>query len=345
MSLQLVWFGLIGLIMAIYAATDGYDLGVGVLYPFLARTDEERGVLRQSIGPVWDGNEVWLLVLGGALFGTFPLAYAIALSAFYLVIMLVLFGLILRAVSLEFRSHSSGGQARLWDAAFFVGSFLPALLFGVAVGNVVRGIKLGPGTGGQPGDFVGSFSSLLNPYALLVGLTGLAAFVSIGASWAAFKTEGALQERAARARSWAQAVLVVLLVLTTVYTALDSATKTQLSDGLSRAMGWVGVALLVAGLGYGRWAMVAKKDGEAFVGAMTTIFGLMAIGEAGLYPDLVRSLDAGAQAVTIHNASSSHLTLTVMLVFALVALPVVIAYQVYVQRIFSGRVGLEDVEY
>jgi cytochrome d ubiquinol oxidase subunit II len=186
---------------------------------------------------------------------------------------------------------------------------------------------------------------LLNPYALLVGLTGLAAFVSIGASWAAFKTEGALQERAARARSWAQAVLVVLLVLTTVYTALDSATKTQLSDGLSRAMGWVGVALLVAGLGYGRWAMVAKKDGEAFVGAMTTIFGLMAIGEAGLYPDLVRSLDAGAQAVTIHNASSSHLTLTVMLVFALVALPVVIAYQVYVQRIFSGRVGLEDVEY
>lgn len=110
-------------------------------------------------------------------------------------------------------------------------------------------------------------------------------------------------------------------------------------------MGWVGVALLVAGLGYGRWAMVAKKDGEAFVGAMTTIFGLMAIGEAGLYPDLVRSLDAGAQAVTIHNASSSHLTLTVMLVFALVALPVVIAYQVYVQRIFSGRVGLEDVEY
>lgn len=346
MSLQLVWFVLIGLIAAIYAATDGYDLGVGVLYPFLARNDAERGVLRQTIGPVWDGNEVWLLVFGGALFGTFPVAYAVALSAFYLAIMLVLFGLILRAVSLEFRSHSSGALGLLWDTAFFVGSLLPALLFGVAVGDVVRGVKLGPSVAGQPGNYAGSFFSLLHPYALLVGVTGLTAFVLMGATWAAFKSDGELQARAARAASWAQALLVALFVLTTVYTALDSSAKAQLSDGLGRAAGWVALAVLVAGLAYGRWAMLAKNDGRAFLGAMVTVLGLVAVGGAGLYPNLTRALTTpGSVAVTTHNASASHLTLTVMLVFAVVALPVVIAYQVYVHRLFSGRVRSEDVEY
>jgi cytochrome bd ubiquinol oxidase subunit II len=344
MSLDWVWFLLVSLLLAIYAATDGYDLGIGVLYPFLARGDGERGALRQSIGPVWDGNEVWLLVLGGALFGAFPLAYADAMSSFYLAVMVILFGLILRAVSLEFRSHGPLLWGFVFDAAFFLGSLLPALLFGVAVGNLIEGIGMRAGTGG-PSVTSSSLFSLLSPYTLLAGLTGLAMFLMMGASWAALKTQGDLQKRSARARSAMQVVFIVLFVVLTWATSINSIAKEQLSNGLGRPAGWVMLVVMLAGLVYARWAMLQKRDWEAFVGGVATVAGLIGVAAAGLYPNLIRSDSGDALAVTVANASSGHQTQVLMLVVTLIAVPVVIAYSVYVNRVFSGRITPEEVEY
>jgi cytochrome d ubiquinol oxidase subunit II len=348
MSLPWAWFFLVGLLLAIYAATDGYDLGIGVLYPFITRNEGERRQLRQSIGPVWDGNEVWLLVAGGALFGAFPLAYANAMSAFYLAIMLVLFGLILRAVSLEYRSHGTEVWRFVFDAAFFFGSLIPALLFGVAVGNLIEGIAMGPARGplgsSRPQVTSSSLLALITPYSLLVGLTGLAIFLMVGASWAALKTQGDLQRRTARARSAMQAAFVALFVLVTVATAANGTAKEQLSNALSGAAGWVMLAVLIGGLAYARWGMLRRDDWGAFVGAVVAIAGLIGVAAAGMYPALIRAESAGHD-VTVSNAASGHLTQTLMLVVALIAVPLVIAYSVYVNRVFAGRVAAEDVEY
>jgi cytochrome d ubiquinol oxidase subunit II len=343
MDLNWVWFVVVALLLAIYAATDGYDLGIGVLYPFLARNDEERAALRQSIGPVWDGNEVWLLVLGGALFGAFPLAYADAMSAFYLAVVLILLGLILRAVSIEYRSHGSSLWALAFDAGFFVGSLVPALLFGVAVGNLLEGIGLRMAQGG-PHATSSSIFSLLSPYTLLVGLTGLVMFLMVGASWAALKTSGDLRRRSAKARSALQIALVVFALLTTAATARNDVAGQQLDNALGTPAGWIMLALLIGGVVYARRAMMGKNDWQAFVGSVVTIAGLVGVGAAGLYPALIRSDGNEGTAVTVTNAASGHTTQVLMLVVALVVLPVVIAYAVYVNRVFSGRVVSEPEE-
>ena len=193
-ALAVLWFFLIFVLIAGYFVLDGFDLGIGVLYRALAKTEGERALVRRSIGPVWDGNEVWLLTAGGALFAAFPAAYATTFSGFYLAVMLVLFGLIVRAVSLEFRAHDKQ-WGRVWDACFTVGSFLPALLLGVALGNVIAGIPMA-----ENGDYAGvPLLGLLSPFTLVTGLLGLAMCLSAGAAWAALKTqrESAVHARAA----------------------------------------------------------------------------------------------------------------------------------------------------
>ena len=180
-ALGILWFVLIAVLICGYFVLDGFDLGAGVLYPFLARDERDRAVVRRAIGPVWDGNEVWLLTAGGALFAAFAPAYATSFSGFYLAIMLVLFGLIVRATALEFRAHDPA-WAKLWDALFFVGSLLPALLFGVAVGNVVQGLPLN-----AAGDYTGTFFDLLSPFALSCGVLGLVHMLVQGSSWIALK--------------------------------------------------------------------------------------------------------------------------------------------------------------
>jgi cytochrome d ubiquinol oxidase subunit II len=174
MTLADVWFVLVAVLLTGYAVLDGFDLGAGVLYPFLGRTEEQKATIRSAIGPVWDGNEVFLVAGGGALFAAFPPVYAMTFSGFYLAIMLFLFGLIFRAVSMEFH-HRDEKWARVWDAGFFVGSLLPALLAGVALGNVIRGVPLDAN-----GDYTGTFLELLNPYSLLIGVTGRRASSSAG---------------------------------------------------------------------------------------------------------------------------------------------------------------------
>ena len=199
--LGIIWFALVGVLLAGYAVFDGFDLGVGTLYPFLGKSDEDKAVMRASVGPVWDGNEVWLLTGGGALFAAFPAVYATVFSGFYLALMLVLFALIFRAVSFEFHAHDKEWGS-VWDWAFFGGSALPSLLFGVAVGNIVLGVPLD-----ADGEFAGNFFTLLgfeqgfNPFPLVIGVLGLSMILVQGASWLAVKSEGDLYERTVAMRS------------------------------------------------------------------------------------------------------------------------------------------------
>ncbi len=194
-ALQTIWFLLVGILIAGYAVLDGFDLGVGMLHLFIARNDRERRTLLSSIGPLWDGNEVWLLTGGGAIFAAFPRVYATVFSGFYIPLMLLLAALIARAAAVEFRSKEESPLWRsAWDVTFAVSSLVPALLFGVAIGNLMRGIPLT-----SDGEFAGTFVSLLNPFALATGLLSVAMFVMQGASWLSLKTEGDMRERAIQA--------------------------------------------------------------------------------------------------------------------------------------------------
>ncbi len=333
-----VWFLLVGLLITIYAVLDGFDLGTGVLYPFIGRNEEEKRLLRTSIGPVWDGNEVWLVTGGGALFAAFPPVYAMTFSGFYLAIMLALFGLILRAVSLEFR-HRDESWRRLWDATFFIGSLLPALLFGVAVGNIIRGVPLDTG-----GNYTGTFLALLNPFSLLVGVLGLVAFLMHGAAWITVKTEGDLHQRAAKLRSILQWMFVVLVVLTTVYTFF--AARGHIDHNVGRVVGWCMVALLVIGIGLARWAIAKGNDLRALYGSALSIAGLVGLAGAGNYPNLVNARGSAADtALSIHNAASGHLTLEAMLIVAVIFCPIVIAYTIFIYRQFAGKVKLDASGY
>lgn len=358
MSLYWVWYALLGVLFAGYAVLDGFDLGVGVLYPFLARDEDERSVLRRAIGPVWDGNEVWLITAGGALFAAFPFAYAFAFSGFYLAIMLVLFGLIVRAASLEFR-HRDQRWARLWDGLFFCGSLAPALLFGVAVGNLVRGVTMSysQGPAGLAIDYAGTFWQLLNPYSLLVGVLSLAMFATQGAAWAALKTEGALHDRAVRTRSVVWTVFVALLVVTTIVTAL--AVREHFTANATSVLGWLFICLAAAGILGAGLAMQRADDRLVFLTSSLTVLGLVGLWGNGNWPYIVPAtsvefphgpitidIDAlrqlGIRADVLH---SSNLTLTVMLIITAVCFPLVLAYTAYVYRTFAGKVRPGEGEY
>ena len=240
---NVLWFFLIFVLIGGYFVLDGFDLGAGALYPFVAKDDREKAVVRRSIGPVWDGNEVWLLTAGGALFAAFAPAYATTFSGFYLAVMLVLFGLIVRAVSLEYRGHDKK-YGKVWDGCFFVGSLLPALLLGVAVGNIYAGIPMD-----MNGDYVGvPLLGLITPFTLLCGLLGLAMFMAAGAAWIALKAPkpSALQARAAGLRLPLQVAALVLFLAVSVYghfviqPAMDPARRGQRQGRVPRAVG-VGV--------------------------------------------------------------------------------------------------------
>ncbi|HSA95593.1 MAG TPA: cytochrome d ubiquinol oxidase subunit II [Acidobacteriota bacterium] len=325
--LQNVWFLLVGVLFAGYSVLDGFDLGVGALFPFLARTEDDRRTLANAIGPVWDGNEVWLLAGGGALFAAFPLAYATVFSGFYLALMLVLLALILRAVSLEFRAHDPS-RRKLWEAAFVGGSVVPALLFGVALGNVVGGVPLDART-----EFAGTFFTLLRPLPLVFGLLSLAAFLLHGATYAALKTEGPLRARARKAARAAAAAVAIafLLSLAAVWTSRPAAIR-SLPAWIFADLVWVSLALSIVAVNRG-------KDGRAFAGSSAVLLGLWGIVGAIHYPNLVRATDP-ALSLTLANASSSPLALKVMLIIALVGLPLVVGYTVFAFRVFKGKVRL-----
>ena len=323
--LRNIWFLLIGILLAGYAVLDGFDLGVGTLLPFLAKNEDEKRTLIGAVGPVWDGNEVWLLSGGGALFAAFPMAYATVFSGFYLALMIALFALILRAVSLEFRAHDPS-RKKLWEAAFVGGSFLPALLFGVALGNVVAGVPLDART-----EFAGSFFTLLRPLPLVFGILGLCAFLLHGAVYASLKCEGALRQRAQKAGRVLAVAFGAAFVLSFVMVRI------YLPGALGSIPAWIFAAIVVLSLVLAAAGLKKGRDGRAFFFSSTAFLGLWGIVGSIQYPVLVRATEP-ALSLTIRNASSSALTLKVMLIVALVGMPLVVFYTIFAFRVFKGRV-------
>lgn len=338
MDLNTIWFGLFGVLIIGYAILDGFDLGVGVLSLF-ARGDHEKRIHLNAIGPVWDGNEVWLLTGGGALFAAFPEVYATVFSGFYLALMLLLVALIARAVSFEFRSKvESPAWRRAWDLAFGLGSLLPAILFGVAVGNVLRGVPLT-----EDGQFAGTFLGLLNPFALLVGILSLAMFTTHGAIYLAGKTEGALQARAEKAAALGYRAWLVLYAAATAWAVLGAP---HLFDGvLARPLFWIGLVLVLGGLVALPGALKQRRFHRAFLSSSVAIGSMTALAGISLYPRLVPALGDLSRSLDIWNAASTPRTLTVMLVIALVGMPVVLAYTIAIHRVFRGRVVLDEHSY
>lgn len=337
-DLQAIWFLLVGVLLAGYAILDGFDLGTGILHLFIARDDRERRVLLNAIGPLWDGNEVWLLTAGGAIFAAFPKVYATVFSGFYLALMLVLVALVLRAVSLEFRSKVESPRWRAsWDVAFAVGSFLPALLFGVAIGNIVRGIPIS-----ADGEFAGTFLGLLNPFSLVVGLLSTAMFVLQGATWLALKTDGAVRVRAVTGARSAWIAFVVLWIAVTAYSTVQAP---HLWLNYQVGIAWIAPALFIVATAIYPFMLRKGSGARAFTTSSVMIAMLIAIMGQALFPVLVPSLGDLSRELTIRNASSTAATLKVMFAIALAGMPVVIAYTVYIYRSFAGKVVLDEHSY
>jgi len=330
--LQNIWYLLIGVLLAGYSVLDGFDLGVGVLFRYLARTEDEKRALAGAIGPVWDGNEVWLLAGGGALFAAFPMAYATVFSGFYLALMLILFALVLRAVSLEFRVHDTARKG-LWESVFIGSSFVPALLFGVALGNVVVGVPLDART-----EYAGNFFTLFRPLPLAFGVIGFFVFLLHGSAYAALKTDGAVRERARKAARILCGVVIIALLLAFVFVWIFvSAVFDRVPSWLIGDVVFLFCALFLIALAKGR-------DGRAFFFSSAIFIGLWGVVGAIQYPNLVRATDP-ALSLTLANASSSPLTLKVMLIIALVGMPLVVGYTVFAYRVFKGKVRPGDAGY
>jgi cytochrome d ubiquinol oxidase subunit II len=330
-ELQITWFFLIGILLAGYAILDGFDLGVGFWHLF-AKKDEERRIFLKSIAPIWDGNEVWLLTAGGALFAAFPPVYASVFSGFYLALLLILLGLIFRVVAIEFRNQvGDPGWRKIWDVAFSLGSILPALLFGVALGNLVRGLQLN-----ESGDYIGGFFALLNPYSLLVGVTGLAMFATHGALYLVLKTEGELQDKA---RNWASKAWIAYAVLFLVSSTWSLAAHQEGSLILPLLASLVALAAIV-GI---RTFNAAGSGGKAFVASAVSIAALFGAVGSTIFPNLVRASNDASLSLTLFNASASQYSLTILLTVALLGMPVVIGYTIFIYRIFAGPVRVDDV--
>ncbi len=338
LDINTVWFFLLGILLTGYAILDGFDLGVGALH-LTAKNDEERRKVINSIGPLWDGNEVWLVTGGGALFAAFPEAYATAFSGFYMALFLLLMGLICRAVALEFRSKQPMKWWRsLWDAVFSISSIVTAVLMGVALGNIALGIPLN-----SRHDFTGTFFSLLHPYALLVGLTVLAIFTLHGALFLLIKNEGDLYARLKSLTTKLIIVFYVMLAVTTIATFL--VVPHVLANLKAIPVLFIVPAIAFLAAGYLFAAHKKGKDFKAFLASSVTIATLFLSLGLGLYPNLILSSPEAANTLTIYNASSSTKTLWIMLVIALIGMPLVIGYTSFVYRTFRGKVKLDQHSY
>jgi cytochrome d ubiquinol oxidase subunit II len=338
LDLNTVWFILVGVLLAGYAILDGFDLGVGALHLF-TRTDHDRRIMINSIGPVWDGNEVWLVTGGGALFAAFPDVYATSFSGFYLAFILLLVALIFRAVAIEFRSkRPSERWRRTWDRSFSVSSIVSSLLMGVALGNIIVGIPLTP-----EGEYLGGLLGMLRPFPLLVGLTTVALFAMHGAIYVVMKTEGELQ---AQVRSWIPrliGIFVAFYVVTTVAVLvfIPHMTTTLREYPILLAVPVLN-ALAIANIPR---EVHRGRDFRAFLSSCASMLLLMALVGIGMYPDMIYSAPVAENSLTIYNAASSAKTHQIMLIIAIIGMPIVVSYTVSIYWIFRGKVKLDAFSY
>jgi cytochrome d ubiquinol oxidase subunit II len=338
MDLNTIWFLLITVLLAGYVVLDGFDLGVGILHLF-ASEEQHRRIYLNAIGPVWDGNEVWLLTGGGALFAAFPVVYATVFSGFYIPLMLLLVALIFRAVALEFRGKGDSPRwRRSWDWSFGIGSLLPALLLGVAFGNILQGIPLERGA-----VYTGSFLGLLKPYPLLLGVLALLVFTMHGAIYLSMKTEGSLRQKLVRWASRLWSLVLPIFFLATVATFFAAPFLLQGLGG--SLLFWILVLVLLGAVMAIPLFLTASRYGRAFFASSLFLASLMGLSAISLFPRIVPSSIDPAYSLTAYNASSSPATLGSMLVIALLGMPFVVGYTIYIYRIFKGKVMITPDSY
>lgn len=334
-----IWFWVLGAMLTAYAVLDGYDLGVGSMSLWIAKTDEERRLALNSIGPVWNGNEVWLLAAGGMMVVSFPRVYAVGFSGFYLALMLVLWLLILRGVSIEFRSQSQNPLWRaLWDAGFWVGSFLLALLLGVALGNVVRGLPIG-----ADGNFQGTFALMLNPYALLTGILSVVVLAWHGSNYLRVKTEGPLFERAVRWSRTLWWIVVAMVIVVTIATFIVLSGSPRTFQVYPAA--WVIPFFILAALVWGFWSRGGDRSNGAFRSSVLLVVALMLTAALTVFPNLLPSTVSPEYSLNIYNSASSPHALRVSLIANVFGMIAVVVYSSYVHRVFHGKVRLEEGHY
>lgn len=334
--LESIWFALWGLLWAIYFILDGFDLGLGVMLPFMAGNDAERRIMYNAAGPFWDGNEVWLITAGGVTFAAFPSAYAVMFSALYAPLLLLLFGLIIRAVSFEFRNKADCPRWRkIWDICHVTGNFVPALLLGIAFSNLFLGIPIDGN-----GIYHGNILKLLTPYPLVGGLVFVLAFCMHGMLWLAIKSASSLHERAISTAKWlwiaVTAVSVAFLIMTWTYTDI-------FANFAAVPLLFILPAGSVLSLLTVRVMLRMGKIALAWGGSAGFIALLTLSGVAGMFPRIIPSSLDPAYSLTIHNAASSPFTLKIMLVVALITVPLVIGYQTWVFFTFSHKVTEEEL--
>jgi cytochrome bd ubiquinol oxidase subunit II len=362
--LRLIWWALLGILLIGFAVMDGFDFGTGILLPFVARSDIERRVVINSVGPTWEGNQVWLILGAGAIFAAWPTLYAAAFSGFYLAMFLLLAALILRPVGFKFRSKfQSTGMRTFWDYALFVGGLVPALIFGVAFGNLFVGVPYGFDSDLRFHEEITLFS-LLNPFALLTGLVSVAMHVLHGATWVSLKAEGKPGARARAIIPWAALVFVILFVAAGAWVMQLSGYKITgvidhngpsnptLKTVVLVAGGWfdnykavplLWLAPLVAALGALLAVVLRGKPLLAWVSSALVPVGTIATAGLALFPFFLPSTSYPDQSLTVWDASSSKLTLEIMLVCVIIFLPIVLIYTAWVYRIMRGQVKAETI--
>ncbi|MBI3602200.1 MAG: cytochrome d ubiquinol oxidase subunit II [Candidatus Omnitrophica bacterium] len=338
MDLNLIWFILVGVLLAGYAILDGFDLGVGALHLF-AKGDKERRLMINSIGPVWDGNEVWLVTGGGALFAAFPDVYATLASGFYLAVFLLIFALIFRAVAIEFRSKQPSSLWRQsWDVAFSLSSILSAFLFGVVIGNLIWGIPLGADK-----EFHGTFEGLFHPYALLTGVMVVSVCMMHGAIYVVMKTEGQFHHKA---RGWVKNCIIFFMITYGILTMATMLYAPQMVDHLKKhpILFLIPVVQLLVIANIPR-EIYHQRNFMAFVSSSVAIVLFMFLFGSGIFPNMVHSNPHPEYSLTIYNASSSIKTLQTMLIIALIGMPLVLAYTLSIYWIFRGKVKIDEHSY
>jgi cytochrome d ubiquinol oxidase subunit II len=338
MDLNLIWFFLLGVLLVGYAILDGFDLGVGIVH-LAVRDDTERRILLNSIGPLWDGNEVWLVTFGGAIFAAFPDAYATAFSGFYLAFMLLLLALIFRAVSIEFRSKS---QSKLWrsvfDFAFSAASTLATFLYGVAVGNCMLGLPIGPDR-----EFDGTVLDLLSPYPIMTGLFAVATFAMHGSIYLYLKTEGDLQRRIHGWMWTTFGLFLVMYMVVTIMTLMQVPAAT--ANFRNHPWLWLVVLLNILAIANIPRAIMSQQPLYAFLSSAAVIAAFTFLFGVALFPNLVVSTLGKEYNLTIYNAASSQKTLGIMLAIAILGMPFVLSYTAVVYWVFRGKVKLEKFSY
>jgi cytochrome d ubiquinol oxidase subunit II len=338
LDLNTIWFILIGVLLAGYAILDGFDLGVGAFY-LLVKEDTERRVILNSIGPVWDGNEVWLVTGGGALFAAFPHVYATVFSGFYTAFMFLLFVLIFRAVAIEFRSKQQMGWWRKWwDVSFSISSILIAFLMGVALGNIITGIPLGADK-----EFIGNFFDLLTPYSILVGVTTVSLFIMHGTIYATMKTEGELQNKI---RKWVNNSIIFFVMMYTVLTTTTLIYYPHMSKHFIDQPFLYSVAILnMLAIANIPREIHHSREFLAFLSSGFSILMLFILFAIGIFPNIVISNPNPEYSLTVYNAASSQGTLNTMLIIAAIGVPFVLAYTFTIYWVFRGKVKIDNTSY